>query len=144
MRTNKGFTFIEMLLVLTIILMILLVTTQFGYRQWTIHESDLYMEQLLKDIQYVQSLAERTHLPSSIVFVPKNNQLYYDVYNGNVVVKELALPKQITLITSGMNKLYFNGNGAASESKQIRFQADQKKYRIIVYIGEGVPKLETY
>lgn len=133
-----------MLLVLTIILMILLVTTQFGYRQWTIHESDLYMEQILKDIQYVQSLAERTNVKSSILFMTKNNQLYYEVYNGNIVMKKMALPKQMKLISSGMNKLTFNNSGAASESKQIHFQADQKKYKIILYIGEGVPKLERY
>lgn len=133
-----------MLLVLTIILMILLVTTQFGYRQWTIHESDLYMEQLLKDIQYVQSLAERTGSKGSITFAQKNGQFYYDIYNGNVFVKQMTLPKQIKLIENGSSKLNFNGNGAASESKQIRFQADQKKYSIKLYIGEGVPKLEIY
>lgn len=100
------------------------------------------MEQLLKDIQYVQSLAERTNTKSSIVFVSKNNQLYYEIYNSNILIREMALPKQIKLMTSGTSKLNFNGNGAASESKQIRFQSDQKKYTIKMYIGEGVPKLE--
>ena len=132
-----------MLLVLTILLMILLVTTQFGYRQWGIQEADAYMEQLLKDIHYTQSLAERTAMGSTIQFIEKNNQLHYQIKQMNTTIKEVALPKQLKFSNDAFNKISFNANGAASSSRQFKFLSDTKQYSVKIYIGEGVPRLES-
>ncbi|WP_010287878.1 competence type IV pilus minor pilin ComGD [Kurthia massiliensis] len=148
MRANKGFTFIEMLIVLTIALIIVTVTSQYGHQKWTQLEATLYLEQILKDIQYVQSEAKKTETYTEIQFEQLDNRWQYNIVtrvaNKANVIKTRQLPVQIQVVTSDSTTNFFRytDTGRPSLSGHMTFRTAHHTYRLTVYLGEGIAKLE--
>lgn len=145
LRADKGFTFIEMLVVLTITLMIMTLTMQYGYQKWTQLEAEIYLEQVLKDIQYVQSEAKKTNQYMELKFQRFGDVWGYEfIRNNKTVVLTRTFPKQIKVLPQDSTMLVcrYTDRGRPSISGHITFETNKGKYRLLIYLGEGIERLE--
>lgn len=145
LRADKGFTFIEMLVVLALTLMIMTLTMQYGYQKWTQVEAEVYLEQVLKDIQYVQSEAKKTNQSMELNFKRFGDVWGYEfLRNGKTIVLARTFPKQIEVLPHDSTMLVcrYTSLGRPSISGHITFETDKGKYRLLIYLGEGIERLE--
>jgi competence protein ComGD len=145
LRADKGFTFIEMLVVLAMTLMIMTVTMQYGYGKWAQLEAEVYLEQVLKDIQYVQSEAKKTNQYMELKFQRFDDTWGYEfIRNNQTVVLTRTFPKQIKVVPRDSTMLVcrYTNRGRPSISGHITFETDKGKYRLLIYLGEGIERLE--
>lgn len=133
-----------MLIVLTITLTIMTLTMQYGYQKWEQVEAEVYLEQMLKDIQYVQSEARKTHQYHELQFKKFGDVWGYAFLQGDQVLGNRLFPPQIKIMKheSTMLVCRYTDIGRPSISGHVTFETDRGKYRLIIYLGEGIERLE--
>lgn len=129
-------------------LVILTITTQYGYQKWSQLEATFYLEQILKDIQYVQSEAEKTETYMEIQFDQFDHHWGYHIVktvaHQTQVIATRQFPSQVQVVKEASTTSFFRytNAGRPSLSGHITFQTAQATYRLTVYLGEGIAKLE--
>ena len=140
-RNSKGYTLIEMLLVLFIVLVtstIIFQVTLTISEKWAVNR---FFQQVLLDVQQIQALAIKNEEPFYIQFNSLNQYKGYAVFSGEVIfVREI--PKDIKLdMTSNLKHFMVYPTGDVSNFGTFRFFTPFGQTNLIIYIKEGRMRL---
>ncbi|MEH7384953.1 competence type IV pilus minor pilin ComGD [Bacillus sp. JJ1521] len=135
---EKGFTLIEALVVLSIVIII----TSISLLQLRpLHESkkmDQFLEQLQNDIFFSQQYAISHSEPTRLFFSTSGS--YYRLSRGNshevIFNREIDPAIRIHITTLGTN-LAFTGSGNIQRAGEIRFQYKESIYTVMFLLGKG-------
>ena len=136
-KENGGFTFIEMLLVLTIVGMITTIVSHFALSISEKRNIDQFFTQVIYDIQRVQALAIEEEKSIQILFSDSNRySAYYELGGEKIFVRNF--PEEVKLnIFSNLKKFYIQPNGDVSQFGTIIFHTPNGERKLIVNIQEG-------
>lgn len=137
-QSQKGFTLIESLLVLSIFMIISSITVFYLKPQHSVIEDEAFLTQLQADLLYAQQYAISHQYEVTVVFMP-DQYLYYmrlrpDLprfierkYTTKYIIREGSIPLSFKFLSDGnVNKFgtFF-------------IYTDKKTYRLTVLIGKG-------
>jgi competence protein ComGD len=139
---QRGFTLLEMLLVLTIFMMI--VSLSFGMYPTFIKKLDtrLFLEQFSDDLYYSQQYAitQQTNIYFAID-VPGRSYYSYSYSDGRILQRSIPDDVKFEKLTLDLF-LTFTSSGNVSSSGSWQIRADQSLYKVTVYLGAGRFKIE--
>ena len=134
---SNGFTLIEMLLVLFIVLLISSIVFKITLTMTEKRIVNQFFQQVMLDIQEIQALAIARNEPFNIQFYNYNHYKAYGIFSGEFIV-ERDFPKNITLeVTSNLKYFMVHPNGDVSNFGTIRFNTNLGQKNLIIYIKEG-------
>lgn len=130
MYQNNGFTLIEMLLVLSI--MITLSTLAFPYmkKQTAYISNESIQKQILMIIDQAKSQAIISH--EKIILNITSHEIYY--FNENQKYN-FVLPDNYYF--NNIKEVYFNKDGNINQANHIDLITPQKKYTLVFHLGAG-------
>ncbi|WP_269915886.1 competence type IV pilus minor pilin ComGD [Psychrobacillus psychrodurans] len=138
---QKGFTMIEMLLVLSIVIVVsssVLLLTSTKMKEM---EEERFYRQLHLDIQRLQAISITDYRYTHLTF-PANRTKY----QGKIADKllfEKELPKHMRLsVDSTLKGIAFHPGGNVNDFGNFLFETDKGEKRITIYIGRGVVNYE--
>ncbi|MBQ6448056.1 MAG: type II secretion system protein [Bacillus sp. (in: Bacteria)] len=134
---QKGFTLIEMLVAISLLviissLSIFLVTSQ----QTSLNENH-FITQLEGDLYYAQAFAIENQLPVQVRIFPSLHHYYIraDVNTGNIV--ERYYDNDISFSNNTMLSFNINSNGNFSKFGTLEFRIGKQDYKLTIQIGKG-------
>ncbi|MEH7238477.1 competence type IV pilus minor pilin ComGD [Bacillus sp. JJ1562] len=135
---NKGFTLIEALIVLSIVIIISSISL---LQLRPLHESkkmDQFLEQLQNDIFFSQQYAISHSETTMLYFSPSGS--YYRLTRGSsyevIFLRKVDPAIRIQLTTLGQN-LVFTSNGNIQRAGEIRFSYKESTYVVTFLLGKG-------
>ncbi|RHW38496.1 prepilin-type N-terminal cleavage/methylation domain-containing protein [Lysinibacillus yapensis] len=137
LKNSNGFTLVEMLLVLYIVL---LTTSMVFHATANISEKRIvnqFFQQLMLDIQSAQAVAIEKETPITVRFIDESHFSANFLYSGKIVF-ERELPKNIKYNKHSNTKaIMFTANGNIGDFGTIRFYTRFGEVRLVVNIQEG-------
>ncbi|KRG15627.1 competence type IV pilus minor pilin ComGD [Lederbergia galactosidilytica] len=136
-RSNKGFTLLEMLIVLSVLSIVLLFSI-FTYQSFSeTMQRRLFITQLEADLYYAHAHAINRKVRVQIQFSPSNRQ-YVVVNTGTKeTLLQRKFPSTIYIQKSNLTSFTINENGNISNFGTINFQQNQHTIKLTFYIGKG-------
>ncbi|WP_272941512.1 competence type IV pilus minor pilin ComGD [Planococcus donghaensis] len=134
---EKGFTLLEMLLVLVVLVTISAISIS-GYRSFMVQkEEQRFFEILRQDIYFAQSQSYALNMTAKIIF--RESKGTYEVFTDlQLVAVSRKLPQSIQLKkTSNLTEIYFNENGTVVQSGTLRFSTSRGEKTLVVHLGGG-------
>lgn len=139
---NKGFTFIEILIVLTV-LSIMLIFSIFILRSYSEYmEKRNFIEQLQADLYYLHAYALNNKEAVTVRFSPTGRQ--YEALSGRpeeTIIKK-SIPEAIQIVESNIPVFTITPQGTVSNFGKIVFQHHDTRFSLVFYIGRGRFQIE--
>jgi competence protein ComGD len=136
LRNQKGFTLIESLIVLSILLIISSITAFSINPQYYSATDKTFIAQLKADLYYGQQYAIANQMEVKVIFYEHEHM--YLISTGNKQLVERHHSPTIT-VTQGTIQLVFkfNSNGNVDRFGTLYIRTQQKNYRLTLLIGKG-------
>jgi competence protein ComGD len=134
---QKGFTFIEMLMVL-LIFSVLLSFTAFSTAPLKEHaEKNFFISQLQSDLYLIQSQSFFSQSSITLVFYPYSNKyVAKDFYGKTLVSRELPHGIKISELNR-LNEIMFNPSGNTNRFGPVYFNSEDSIIKLSFQIGQG-------
>ncbi|MDN4493315.1 competence type IV pilus minor pilin ComGD [Ureibacillus aquaedulcis] len=140
-KNQKGFTLVEILLVLFIFLLISSIVFQITVKISEKRVVDHFFQQLILDIQEMQALAIQREEKIHIQFYNSNHYKAFGVYSGETLL-EKDFPSNIQLeIYSNLKRFIIDPKGEISPFGTIKFYTPYGETNLVIYIKEGRMRL---
>lgn len=141
MKNHNGFTLIEILLVLFIVLLTTSIVFQITVTISDKRLVDQFFQQLMLDIHEMQARAIENEEAIYIQFYNSNHYKALSVFSEEVLL-ERDFPPNIKLdIYSNLKRFIINPTGEVSNFGTIRFDTPYGEKKLIIYIKEGRMRL---
>ena len=138
---EKGFTMLEMLLVLMIVMVVSSSVLFLISPKMKKVEEERFYKQLHLDILRLQAISIGD-LGYTVLDFPNNRTKYEGKMRG-VLLFEKEFPKHIRLSSnSSLKDIAFHPNGNISDFGNLLFKTDDGEKRMTVYIGRGLINFE--
>lgn len=135
---DKGFTFVELLLVLFITLLLGTLALSYGEKGVKIQEINHFFDQLVNDSLYMQKYALNNRLKTVIEFDFKQHKYTARVALTRKKLFSRNMPNIVSMNEeSTINRIAFNEKGNASYVGKIIFEYIGGKREVYVYLGSG-------
>ncbi|MGG0658601.1 competence type IV pilus minor pilin ComGD [Rummeliibacillus pycnus] len=145
MKINqKGFTLIEMLLVLVIMMLICTIGISVGKKQLDRQLENRFIEQLKADIELTQALSFQYQGAASLYIFDAINEIhiYVPKYHKDNPIIIRKYPKNVEFrYYSTLDHVIFTENQTVSRSGTIIFSVNGRRVKLNVYLGEGRVKI---
>ena len=136
MRDERGFSLIEILLVLMVFSIITIITVSFSYRYVKINQYEQAIEQLRLTIHVAQLTAQQEELISYVRIREGNTILLSTAYREHELNWQLPEGMQVYFHTNN-NRIRFNTNGNISEIGNIEIKTPEKTVKYSINISKG-------
>jgi len=130
---QNGFTFLELLFVLSIISLFILIAHPFHFSILEKHQEKQFLDAFESDILYIQNRALRTNERAEIVFGTD----HYKVQVGKIILEEREFPESLEMESRNLLAISFNESGTIRKAGTILFRSNQATYRIVFPLGKG-------
>lgn len=131
---NKAFTFIELLLALSVVALLLLISVPLKKHLIPSLEERLFLETFHNDLLYVQKIAMASNQAAGIEF----RDGYYLVMLGRSHSNYKRIyPKSLDISSNTIKFLSFNHRGTIKQAGTIRFKFKQKTFKYVCPLGKG-------
>lgn len=138
---EKGFTLIEMLLVLAIVMTITSSVIFIATSKFVEKEERRFIRQFHLDVQSLQSIAIGEQISTYLNF--SNGGTKYIARSSNSVFFESEMPPGFRLSTdSNLHEIRFHPNGTIREFGFLIFETKNGARKVTLYIGRGKMKYE--
>ncbi|KQL33839.1 hypothetical protein AN960_19500 [Bacillus sp. FJAT-25509] len=131
-----GFTFVEMLLVLSIMILLLILPINQVRKIEDEQKLTLFIQMLQNDIFLAQRNAIIKQIPTRIIFYQDKYEMEDNLLNPPVVIRNFDKSISITYLTL-KPPLRFNSDGNISSSGTISIKYKKAEYIITFYLGSG-------
>ena len=135
MRNERGFTLIEMLLVLMIFSSITIIAVSFSYRYIKINQYEQAIEQLKLTLHVAQLTAQQEKTFVYVYIIGSNvfSNIEFKEYNLN-----WEMPEGMSVyFHSNTNVIRFNSNGNISEIGRLEIKTPEKTIKYSVNMSKG-------
>lgn len=134
---QSGFTLIEMLLVLAVLMTVIGIAIPSYQTVETAKEEDRFFDLLLRDIYFAQSEAYRSKTSVMVVF-REAEHTYEVVRNFQKVLPPRKMPPSVGIEkTSNIDGVYFTANGSVTKAGTMRFSTSSGERTMVVHLGKG-------
>ncbi|GEK31651.1 competence protein ComG [Kurthia zopfii] len=139
MRSKEsGFTLVEMLLVLTIVMVISITIFSQGSKAFQEREAEHFYDLLVRDTLYLQSLSLKNKEKTVIEFNERRSIYIAKFRESNKLIFQREMPQNLKILNhSTMNRVGFNERGNASYVGKIVFEIKGNQKELFVYLGAG-------
>lgn len=136
LKDNNGFTLLEMLVVLSIVIIVSSMAYQFTYKLTEKQTIDFFLNQVQIDIQRAQAFAIESGTATTISFT---DDYYYAFQNLNQdKVFEKTYPVGIGVLqNTTFRKIRFNPNGEVADFGTLTFTTPLGTKKLIINIEKG-------
>lgn len=131
-----GFTFVEMLLVLSIMILLLILPINQVRKIEDDQKLTLFIQMLQNDIFLAQRNANIKQIPTRIIFYQNKYEMEDNLLNSPVVIRKFDKSINITFLTL-KPPLRFNSDGNISSSGTISIKYKNAEYIVTFYLGSG-------
>ena len=133
---EKGFTLIEMLVVLSIVMVITSSVIFVSIARLEEMEEKRFFKQFHLDVQRMQTIAISKGNYMNLTFNKEGTK--YKVEHNNILLYENHLPSTIRLSgDSQLKGLTYHPNGAILQFGLMKFETKTENKRVVFYIGQG-------
>ncbi|MFF2754337.1 competence type IV pilus minor pilin ComGD [Psychrobacillus sp. NPDC058041] len=133
---EKGFTLIEMLLVLAIVMTITSSVIFIATSKFVEIEEKRFIRQFQLDVQSIQSVAIAEEKYAYLNFF--NGGTKYVAKSANTILFESEMPAGYRLSTeSNLKEIGFHPNGSIKDFGTLIFETKKGSKKVILYIGRG-------
>lgn len=143
MKNEQGFTLIEMLLVLFIVMCLTGIVTKISLKVAEAKEIERFFTQLQLDIQFLQMYTMQQQVYVSMKFEAPTNRyvIKKDMYT---IDYERPFPKNVEFLSgiSTFVTVMYNPNGNVSRAGTLYFQTPGGIKKVIITIGVGRVRVE--
>ncbi|MGX9135252.1 competence type IV pilus minor pilin ComGD [Rummeliibacillus sp. JY-2-4R] len=143
-KNQKGFTLIEMLLVLSITMIICMIGINVCKKQFDRQLEDRFIQELKTDIELTQALSYE-YKSSTYLYVPKELseiRIYVSKINKEKPIIVRQYSKKIRYHHTGnINVVQFSENHTVAKAGTMVFSVNGRLTKLIVYLGEGRVKI---
>lgn len=142
MNSNeKGFTLLEMLVVLAILFIIVFCIFPLNFSLQEKIQEDHFLNILKRDLYYGHTYAITNQ--KNVTFMYRWEENSYDLRVHNQPILKRKLPEEISFRPSqDMNRFSFHPNGNISNFGTLTFYVGNNKYKVIFTIGKGRFRIE--
>lgn len=136
--SKAGYTLIEMLLVLSILLIIIATSITAVPRYLEKREIESFLQQLSHDLHYAQTLAIHDQSYYQVSFSIEKNEYIISKYTKRILTRNL--PEEVTFLPkrSSLNtNVTVYPSGLISNSGTWIFKTKRYTYEFKIYLGEG-------
>lgn len=135
---QRGFTFVELLIVLAITLLVGSIVFSYGERGLKNKEIEHYFDQLINDSLYIQTYSVNKKVKTSIEFNVATHQYTAKNLMTNEVLFKRAMPISLKISNlSTVRKIAYNEKGNASYAGRIICEYINGEKEVFVYLGSG-------
>lgn len=139
-QNERGFTLIEMLLVLFIVMIVSSIVFQISFKLSEKQVINHFFKQIQFDLQRMQSLAIETGETTMVIFVDNNTYIGYQDFGE--VVFEKSFPPGVELNKySNLKKIHYNSKGEVIKFGTVMFHTINGEKSLIINIEKGRVKL---
>lgn len=135
-RDERGFTLIEMLLVLMIFSIITMIAVSFSYRYVKINQYEHAIEQLKLTIHVAQLTAQQEEVISYVRILEENKILLTALYKEHELNWQLPEGMHVSFYTNH-NRIRFNANGHISEIGNLEIKTPEKTMKYSINLSKG-------
>lgn len=137
-RSEQGFTFVEMLLVLMMTLIVASIALIYGTKGIQEKETRFFFEQLVSDAVYIQQYAKNHHVKMDLIFDERTHLYSAKKRETNKKIFVRTMPSSMKIKRgSTLYKIGFNENGNASYVGRLTFLYFGGEQDVYVYLGSG-------
>ena len=130
MYQNKGFTLVEMIFVVSIIISLTFITLPYFHHQTLSHDIDIIKYHICSIINGAKAEALTFHQKINLEF--SSHELSYQ---NNEKTVSYYLPEQCYF--SSIKDIYFNENGNINKANHIILNYKDEKIKLIFHLGSG-------
>jgi len=135
-RDERGFTLIEMLLVLMIFSIITMIAISFSYRYVKVNQYEQAIEQLKLTIHLAQLTAQQEEVTSYVRIREENTILLTALYTEHELYWTLPEGMHVYFHTNN-NRIRFNSNGNISEIGKLEIKTPEKTMKYSINLSKG-------
>ncbi|WP_167578579.1 competence type IV pilus minor pilin ComGD [Jeotgalibacillus proteolyticus] len=137
---TKGFTLIELMVVLLMVSIILSISTAFVFRTYELEEEIRFKNQIVKDLYNAQLVAITGKEPVRLHFYPRSGNYYIFTGSGSgekLLVKR-DFPQTVEMLESStLTSFWFLPSGSTNTFGVMRFKIKNASFAIHYYLGKG-------
>ncbi|GEK33910.1 type II secretion system protein [Kurthia sibirica] len=138
MSAKNGYTFVEMLIVLTMIFIIAVVGLSLGERGIRSQEIHRFLDQLVIDAHYIQNYAKTKNAKVDIFFIVGEQRYIGRLRQSKKILFSKSMPTALAIdVKSTLTTISFNEKGNASYAGKLIFDFGTIKKEVYVYLGSG-------
>ncbi len=134
---EKGFTLLEMMVVLSVFTVVLAAGITKFERIPSLFERDLFISGLKADLYYAQSYAVSRKETVYIKFYSATDQYRAVRVRDNQVLFNKKLPDSVDLLDSNLQSFMISGDGDISKFGTLNFSVYEKVVHLKIFIGKG-------
>lgn len=140
-QNEKGFTLIEMLLVLMIVIVVSSIALNVTIKNIKVDQTKEFFRQFQIDMHYLQSYAMAYKETVRVLYV-KDGKEYIGIVGTNKIVLRRTMPEGYSGNTANTFVLQYLPNGNVSRVGALTFHTPEGGRRLKVYIGKGRLQLD--
>lgn len=144
LNNQKGFTLIEMILVLMITMIVCTIGISIGKKQMDRQLENRFIEQLKADIEMTHALSFRYQAPASlyVFYAIREIHIYSTGYSMDKPIVIRKYPKNIQFHHySNLDHVVFSEKQTVGRAGTMVFTVNGRPVKLIVYLGEGRVKI---
>ncbi|QDP99242.1 type II secretion system protein [Lysinibacillus fusiformis] len=142
-KNERGFTLIEMLIVLFVVMCLTGIVTKISLKVAEIKELERFFTQIQLDVQFIQtySMQQREYVSMKFESPPHRYIIKKDFYTNYY---ERPFPKGVELMTasSTIQSIMYNYNGNIINAGTLYFKTPQGIKKVVMTLGRGRSRVE--
>lgn len=132
---NKGFTLIEMVIVLSILSIIVLITIYISINSVDKFGLTSGINDFETKLEYLETKSLSTKQPILVWFKPNSTKIQYQINNGNI--NSINLYKGKISKDNKFTTLVYDGEGNINQFGTLKLEFNNKRYLVIFRIEKG-------
>ncbi|KOS61862.1 MULTISPECIES: competence type IV pilus minor pilin ComGD [Lysinibacillus] len=142
-KSERGYTFIEMLIVLFIAMCLSAIVIKFSLKVAETRELERFFTQIQLDIQYIQtySMNQREYISMKFESSSRRYIIKKDIFTQ---LYERPFPKGVEFmpVSSSVHTIIYNYNGNVMTAGTIYFKTPQGVKKVVITLGRGRSRVE--
>ncbi|MEY9973190.1 competence protein ComGD [Lysinibacillus sp. RC46] len=142
-KSERGFTFVEMIIVLFIVMCLSAVVVKYSVKAEETRELERFFTQIQLDLQYIQtySMHQREYISMKFESSSKRYIIKKDFYTE---LYERPFPKgvEVILSSSSITTIIYNYNGNVMTPGTVYFKTPQGTKKVVITLGRGRSRVE--
>lgn len=144
METSRGFTLVEIIIVLCLVTVMGNVVVISIIPFYQNYQDEQFLQQFKQDLYYSQQRAISSGATTRFIIDPETNQ--YQIIQHHTPILIRAYPQHVDFqaVTLSLHQIAYLSNGNLSKAGTIKITMREKDYRLVFTLGKGRFYIERF